>query len=370
MSDHRELGRSVRRAALLTLAIVAAPSCGPLNIRPVEYNLPQVSLTPLGATAASDATQQFAAIFCALLANSTGHWGPCGDYIDVPLQTPSYTVNPIKTELHVLLVGGVFSQCFEKDPDYPLETFQDTKLHFKKNLNIETDYVPVHPNGSAEMNAEAIRKWLADHPTGKFVAFGHSKGGIDLMRAFATPGFPVDRFHALVTVASPLAGSRLGDQVPNWVRPLPDQMTENQRCLSTLPWGAGAVASLDRKNRVEFLVQHPKIGADPVPIFSIAAVVKMVKSVDGSKDRPKVSRVLEGIWKQLTAFSLDQDSQVIADDAAVPGGTFLARAYGDHWAVAFPFELVSSDFSKKWVTENHYPRTVLHEAALRYVLGQ
>lgn len=370
MSDKREPGPAVWRAAVLTLAVAAAPSCGPLKIRPVEYNLPQVGLTPVGATAASDARQKFAAIFCALLASSTDQWGRCGDYIDVPSQIPSYTVNKIETNLQVLLVGGVFSQCFENDPEYPLETFQDTKLHFNNDLNIKTHYVPVHPNGSAEMNAEAIRKWLDGHPEGKFVAFGHSKGGIDLMRAFATPGFPVDRFQALVTVASPLAGSRLGDQVPDWIRPLPDQMTENRRCLSTLPWGAGAVASLDRKTRVEFLLQHPNIGAEPLPIFSIAAVVRIVRGVDGSKDRPKVSRVLEGIWKQLTAFSLDQDSQVIADDAVVPGGTFLARAYGDHWAVAFPFELVSSDFSKKWVTENHYPRTVLHEAALRYVLGQ
>ena len=360
----------IRRAAPLTLAIVAAQSCGPLKIRPVEYSLPQVSITPPGATAASDATQQFAAIFCALLANGTDGWGPCGNYIDVPSQVPPYTVKKIETNLQVLLVGGVFSQCFEKDPEFPLETFQDTKAYFNDTLKIKAYYVPVHPNGSAEMNAEAIKNWLDDHPDGKFVAFGHSKGGIDLMRAFATRGFPVDRFQALVTVASPLAGSRLGDQVPGWVKPFPDQMTENKRCMSTLPWGTGAVASLDRKSRMQFLVDHPNIGAEPVPIFSIAAVVKIVEGINGAKDRPKVSRVLEGLWKQLTAFSLDQDSQVIADDAVVPRGTFLARSFGDHWAVAFPFELVSSDFSKKWVTENHYPRTALHEAALRYVLGQ
>ena len=87
-------------------------------------------------------------------------------------------------------MGGVFSQCFENDPKYPLETFQDTKRHFIDDLNIKTHYVPVHPNGSAEMNAEAIKKWLDNHPDGKFVAFGHSKGGFYLMRAFATRGFP------------------------------------------------------------------------------------------------------------------------------------------------------------------------------------
>ena len=64
----------IRRAALLTLVMVATNACGPLKIRPVEYNLPQVAITPLAATAASDATQKFAAIFCALLADGTDQW--------------------------------------------------------------------------------------------------------------------------------------------------------------------------------------------------------------------------------------------------------------------------------------------------------
>ncbi len=82
-----------------------------------------------------------------------------------------------------------------------------------------------------------------------------------------------------------------------------------------------------------------------------------------------MSTALENGWKQLSAYSIDQDSQIIRDDAMVPGGIFLGTALGDHWAVALPFSDAHDPLFDRLVDHNVFPRTVLLEALVRFVMN-
>ena len=90
----------------------------------------------------------------------------------------------------------------------------------------------------------------------------------------------------------------------------------------------------------------------------------------GANDRT-ISQVLEVPWGALHVYSLDEDSQMIADDAIVPGGRFLAVARAGHWAVALPFDETTDPEERrralKAVDRNTYPRAALLEAILRMV---
>ncbi len=82
-------------------------------------------------------------------------------------------------------------------------------------------------------------------------------------------------------------------------------------------------------------------------------------------------RVLRPVWRMVARFSMDQDSQVVAEESVPPGAVFLGRALGDHWAVAFPVERLQGVV--RWahlVDRNRYPRVALAEAALRMAGGQ
>ncbi|MGH9140888.1 MAG: hypothetical protein ACRD2I_07080 [Vicinamibacterales bacterium] len=60
-------------------------------------------------------------------------------------------------------------------------------------------------------------------------------------------------------------------------------------------------------------------------------------------------------------------------EAIVPGGQFLGRALGDHWAVAMPFtpnDQVTPRarrFIDRHIEWNRFPRAALLEAAIRVV---
>ena len=95
---------------------------------------------------------------------------------------------------------------------------------------------------------------------------------------------------------------------------------------------AGGITSLSRPDRQAFLQKYA-VGA--VPSYSVAGVAAD-ESRPGANDRT-ITTALRPLWRRLRPYSLDQDSQVIADDAAVPGGTLLAIARADHWAIALPF---------------------------------
>ena len=131
----------------------------------------------------------------------------------------------------------------------------------------------------------------------------------------------------------------------------------------------GGLTSLMRPDRQHFLMTKYRVGA--VPAFSVVAVAQDDDKSTPNTDERTISKILRGPWKSLRAYSLDEDSQVIADEGVVPGGGFLAIARADHWDVALPFQETTNPDDRRRalraVDRNTYPRTALLEAILRIV---
>ncbi len=56
------------------------------------------------------------------------------------------------------------------------------------------------------------------------------------------------------------------------------------------------------------------------------------------------------------------------EDAIVPGATFLGAARADHLAIALPFEDLADGEIRSFMDHNHYPRSALLEALVRFAI--
>ncbi len=350
-------------AATLLVAGLALTCCTPtINVRPVEYRLKGYVGGPLSHGFVRDGRTRYADLFCATLdhVKSTGEqWNACGDYLEMDQAQSPTTLGPIPAGTRLLLVAGIFSQCLEREG---VTMFKDAARHLtdpRFHTGITVDNVSVPAFGSSAANAEVIRTFIAAHP-GPYIAVGYSKGAGDLMEA-------IDRYEdvrrqvsALVTVAGSVGGSRLPDQFSggllDWIKSVAGSLGLAGCSASD----AGGLVSLSRPDRQAFLQRYR---VDSVPAFSLAAVA----------DSNSISRVLKSSWTLLQAFSQDEDSQVITDDAVVPGGTFLGIARADHWAVALPFAEMTDPATRRqalqWVDKNQFPRTAMLEAIIRLIVS-
>src|SRR5206468_9277497 len=103
--------------------------------------------------------------------------------------------------------------------------------------------------------------------------------------------------------------------------------------------------------RQQFLRQNPT----PVAAYSIV----------GATSLDETSAALRPSWKRLSAYAREQDGEVVAWEAVLPGARYLGIARADHWAIALPFE--ESAQPPKAIDRNHFPRDALLEAIVRYV---
>lgn len=353
--------------ALRSLVIVAAlattvAACDRIRVRPVTYRLKGLVAAPVDHGSVRDGRIRFAEIFCATLRHINdvgGQWGGCENYIEIDHPVTPATLGNITATVRLLLVAGVFSECLEPDG---VTMFKDAARHLTNpqyHDGITVHHLPVPALGTSDSNARVIRDYVVAHP-GPFIAIGYSKGAGDVMQAISAYAEVQQQIAALVTVAGSVGGSRLPDQMSGgfikWIQGVMGDLGLPACRVAD----AGGITSLSRPDRFAFLQQYPQ---DRVPAFSIAAVA--------SGDT--ISKILHSSWKQLQAFSLDEDSQVIADDAVVPGGTFLGIARADHWAIALPFDEMTDPVKRRralrWVDKNVYPRTALLEAIVRFVLS-
>jgi hypothetical protein len=297
----------------------------------------------------------FAATFCSTLAHidelARPPWGDCAQYLEgQPPQQPQPTTE-ITRDWRVLVVGGIFSHCFEQRQVY---VFEQALEHLRTVHHLETKLLTVGSVDSPEDNARTIAEYLKTHP-GKYIAVGHSKGAVDLMTAIQNHQEAKDNIRALVSVAGAISGSRLIDNgvdatILGFQKAVRDsglgrcEIEEN-----------GGVASMRRQSRNAFL----RTWAPPPQLRSYSIV--------GIVDEEHTSKPLLLGWRKQQLYSIDQDSQMIAEEAIIPGARFLGVAKGDHWALAIPFfEHPNPDYRKK-VNWNKFPRTALLEAIVRYV---
>jgi len=345
---------TIRRSAARggVCALIAALACASCAPKQVPYGLPQLANLPIGAAPVKDARDGFARVFCGALSHQDGRWNSCDRYLHLSTPPSPDKVPPDDAFLagyRVLLVGGIFARCLD------VTAFQDAAAHLKEKHHFTAEHLQVFGNGSSEQNAVLIRDYIQRDPNSlPFIVVGHSKGAVDLLESLIHHPSLRDRVKALLTVASPVAGSRLVDGVPAALKSLSDRFPRIGEC--ELGDGRG-YQSLGRPTRQRFFRDH-LTDVNRLRSYSISAVAS----------REDTSRILQPLWDYQARFSIDQDTHVIADDAVVPGATFLAQANGDHWAVASPVELSDSRWLRERADRNHYPRAALLEAALRVIV--
>lgn len=332
-------------AAVILLAACRVPS-------PVPYQIPpgiSASLPPSQLKLAD----QFAKTFCSVLAErsfATEGWGPCSTYLRMDAVPPASTPGPLPTEWTLLLVGGFGSECLAPD----VVTFQDAGAHLQSEHGIGSHSIPVAAFATTEENAVTIRDFVAKRPEKRFIAITHSKGAADFMVALARYPAELERVEALITVAGAIGGSWLVDDFNDLNEKLLRKLRFPQ-CRPPAGDRDNGIDSMRRQVRQEFLARTEPMWR----AYSITAV----------SDRQNTSAALKGLWDRIAPYSLDQDSHIVERESIVPGGRFLGRALGDHWAVAMPFHnnpKVTAD-ALKFVDRNRFPRAALIEAAVRVV---
>ena len=289
-------------------------ACGFGLVPKVKYRLPGAVTVPIGARV-TDASVAFAKTFCATLTHldpTHAEWGSCARYLEPPASEQPAAVDPIPTDLGIIIVGGAFSHCFEAKGLFafgPARSHLSAPLPGGHALSVE----PIKIGGVAtpEANAAAIDAYLASHP-GDYIAIGHSKGAVDLMpsvQKYSTEKYPHARaqIKALVSIAGAISGTRLAE--------LSEDLTifGFKRAVRRSGLGncdieeEGGIRSLRRDVRHKFL----RSWEPPVDLKTYSIV--------GVANRGDTSSVLHTMWDRLELYSRDQDSHVIAEEAIIPG---------------------------------------------------
>ncbi len=297
----------------------------------------------------NDQSETFSDLFCTVLREKNpdgGEWGDCSRYIQVPGKK-QVALDPIPNKYRLLIVPGLLNTCF---PDTP--PFKEGQAYLRQKLGLTVEELPL-PNNSSEDNAREIAGYLRDHMKGdsrKYIVLGYSKGTPDLQVALATQPGVSDAVAAFLAVAGASGGSPVADAIPDladrWIR-----QYNMPNCKGDLSQG---FKSLSQAARRTFLSSY----AHPfVPTYSLPAV----------STPETTSKMLQQAWQILSTFDKANDSQLTKEDAIVPESAYLGTALADHFAVALPFE-TSNESIRSGADKNHYPRTALLEAMIRFVV--
>lgn len=311
----------------------------------------QVLVLKLGDTG-KDLSAAFAEVFCSVLRSEKpdgGEWGPCSNYLHAEaISLRSLPLGVIPTHYRVLIVPGVLSSCQANT-----QAFAEGQAHLKEKHGMTVEFLQM-PNASSTDNGQQIASYLKNamaSDSRKYVVVAYSKGAPDVQEALASDLQAQSAVAAFVTIAGAVGGSPIAETMPSIV----------ERYTSTLKLGtcqgdvAQAFKSLRQDVRRQFNADHP----DPlVPSFSLAAV----------SDSSTTSKMLLEAWKLLTAYDSRTDSQLLQEDALIPGGNFLGVLRADHLAAALNYESASETTIRTAADHNHYPRIALFEAAVRFAI--
>lgn len=345
----------MRTLSFLLLLAFLHVSCGWGAVRKIDYRLPNAVTVPVGSSAAN-AIRPFAETFCATLAHldpAGTTWGGCEKYIEAQLPQQSPATAQIPTHLKIMIVGGAFSECFEARK---VIAFEQGLQHLATHGIIVAPPVQIGGTSTPEVNAAKIDAYLNQKQNaGDYIAIGHSKGAVDLMTAIEKHDSARTRIKALVSIAGAISGSRLADLGPR-ATILGFRSAARRSGLGNCEIeDEGGIDSLRRHVRYKALQGwHP-----PSSLRTYSLV--------GVTSRKETSSVLHTMWDRNSYYSIDQDSQMIAEEAIIPGSAFLGTAKGDHWALALPFSEHPVERIRKGVDRNVFPRTALLEAIVRYV---
>lgn len=341
---------SLLRASVV-FALIATAGC--TWARPIRYPI-ELGLSASFSPSQRTTSETYAEVFCSVIeAEFSVDWESCDTYVKMPAPHSPRPLAALPPGWTLLRIGGFGAQCLAGTA----EAFADAGRHLKTH-GLAEYHVPVGAFDTSERNAERIRDFVINLGVGhRFIVVAHSKGAADVMVALTAYPDELREIRALITVAGAVGGSHLVDRL--------DKLNQNLISKLDLPscvppdrkLGANAIDSMQRANRQKFLAEHEPL---TVPAFSISAV--------STKD--KTSKILKGLWKRVAPYAQEQDSHIVEREAIVPGGVFLGRALGDHWAVAFPFDPNPKvkPAALRIIDKNRFPREALIEAAVRVAL--
>jgi pimeloyl-ACP methyl ester carboxylesterase len=335
----------------IVVALIATGGC--LRPRPLGYPIEpglSASFTPTQRAT----SEEYAGIFCSVLeAEFASSWDSCDKYVRMTSPYPAQPLYAIPPEWTVLRIGGFGAECVADTA----EAFADAGDHLAKVHGLKQYHVLVGAFDTSEQNAGQIRDAILKLGGGhRFIVVAHSKGAADMMVALTRYPNELKDVRALITVAGAVGGSYLVDGLEKLNKDLLSQL--DLKCLKGLRSpGPNAIDSMRRTNRQKFLADHEHL---TVPAFSISAV----------STEDNTSKILRGLWKRVAPYAQEHDSHIVEREAIVPGGQFLGRALGDHWAVAFPFDPNTKvkPAALKVIDKNKFPREALIEAAVRVAL--
>ena len=347
------------RAARVLFAVLLLGACSAPSVGTALSATPADVLLPVGKTDIVDGRGRFREIYCAVREDhgaTLPYDRPCQDSAALwrlPDEPPP-TGRPVRLGLSqagltVMLVPGLLAECVSE-----LSTlFEDARANLQAQ-GWRTGTIQTRGRQSSETNAEVVRDALMAMPAEqRVVLVTHSKGTVDSLQALATYPELAGRVVALVSVAGAVNGSPLADAVPTALA----ELVSGSALLACPPGrGAEAADSLRRSVRLAWLATHELPRG--VRTYSLAAYA-------GPDD---MSRVLWPFYRTLAGTEPRNDGMVVAFDAIIPHSTLLGLPNADHLAVAMPFTAAKTPLlAGTLIDHNDYPRSVLLEAALRYV---
>jgi pimeloyl-ACP methyl ester carboxylesterase len=328
------------------------------QLLPYDLEVPAQTMRVVGTPDPVDGRRRFREIFCTLLARENGfETGPLGcekqlhrlvdeaPVVDPPAPLPAHD-----TRYLVLIVPGLFGECLAGS----VTPFAAASARLQR-YGYRVEPLIVSGRSSADHNAGQIANAVRAvdlGPGDRLLLVGHSKGAVDILHFLANHPDLAERVDAVVSVAGAINGSPIADRMAkhygNWLADL---------AVDECPPGdGGAVESLRRPVRLEWLATHPL--PPDVPRFSVVAFT----------EKGNIAHLLRSSWKDLARIDPRNDGQLLFFDQVIPGATLLGYANADHFAVAIPFE-EQSDWAVAGSALGHapYPRGVLLEAIVLYV---
>jgi hypothetical protein len=338
-----------RLRLLLAFTVIAAAlsmGCGAAT-PPVTYSIMPSALGPIEAE--RNRAKDFGRVFCSTLPHlkdTEGRsWGECAKYLELVDSAQPQT--DIPTRYRFLLVPGFGGECLRD-----VRAFSTSIAHLKETHRVDIEYFAVAPFASSEENGKSIARridgaWSADSSR-RFVLIGYSKGIADILDALRVLDDAKSKIAAVVSVAGMVGGTWAPEDLAALMRPPQPWIADG--CPGNVEDG---VQSLMREVRQAFLRQTP--------------IAIQTYSIVGATSLDETSSVLKPLWKRLSVHAKEEDGQMIAWEAVLPGARYLGSVRADHWAIALPFD--ESARPPKGIDRNRFPRDALLEAIVRYVTG-
>lgn len=224
--------------------------------------------------------------------------------------------------LAVFLVTGAFSECVG-DEARPFSA--GAARLSASGAHVET--IVVSGRSGSDHNGQQIADVLertrlrGDETT---VLVGFSKGALDILHFLVNFPERASQVDAVVSIASPIFGSRLADMA--------DPVYSNLLAKVPYPACPPGDGNIIRSLRTDTATQWLESNALPAHVryYSLASFTT----------REHVARGLVSTWRILNRIDPRNDGQVIAADAVIPGATLLGYTNADHWGTATTIESV------------------------------